>query len=160
MEIKIVFPDSSNEVEADSSKSKEGSESETSKSKKVYAHLPDGKVIQTDQSVKSGGQGSAPEPYMYFLSSIGTCAGIYILSFCQKNEIPTKNITLTQKHEFISEAPGKSKLGRIIIEINVPKEFPEKYYDAIIRVAEGCAVKKTIMDPPEFEIKTVIQNKS
>ena len=44
--------------------------------------------IRTDQCVDSGGEGSAPEPYDYFLASLATCAGIYVLGFCQKRDIP------------------------------------------------------------------------
>ena len=124
--------------------------------KRVDAQYSD-VTIKTDQSVKSGGDGSAPEPYMYFLSSIGTCAGIYVLSFCQNRSIPTDGIKLVQHHEFVSPAPGKSRLSKITIDIVVPPDFPQQYYDALIRVAEQCTVKKTIMDPPEFEIKTKVE---
>ncbi|MBF0321255.1 MAG: OsmC family protein [Nitrospirae bacterium] len=113
-------------------------------------------VIATDQPIKYGGEGSAPTPFNYFLASIGTCAGIFVLSFCQKNSIPTEGITLEQTHEYITEGPGKSKLAKIIIDIKVPPDFPEKYYDAIVRVADQCAVKKTIMEQPQFEVKTVV----
>ncbi|MBF0520736.1 MAG: OsmC family protein [Nitrospirae bacterium] len=115
-----------------------------------------GFLVQTDQSVKNGGAGTAPEPFMYFLSSIGTCAGIYVLGFCQKNNISTENISLVQRNEFAPDEGGKMRLSRVSIDIQVPPDFPEKYYDAIIRVADLCAVKKTIMSPPEFDIKTVV----
>jgi putative redox protein len=124
--------------------------------KKVDAHYGD-VVIRTDQSVKSGGDGSAPEPYMYFLASIGTCAGIYVLSFCQSHDIPTDGVKIIQHHEFTSPAPGKSRLSKISLDLVVPSDFPQHYYDAIIRVSEQCAVKKAIMDPPEFEIKTIVE---
>lgn len=48
-------------------------------------------------------------------------------------------------------------LTKIILEIIVPPEFPEKYHKALIKVVDQCAVKKTIMNPPQFEIKTVVQ---
>ncbi|MBF0515502.1 MAG: OsmC family protein [Nitrospirae bacterium] len=113
-------------------------------------------VIATDQAVKYGGDGSAPEPFKYFLASIGTCAGIFVLSFCQKNSIPTEGITLEQSHEYVTEGQGKSRLAKITIDIKVPLDFPEKYYDAIVRVADQCAVKKAIMEQPQFEVKTVV----
>ena len=49
--------------------------------KVVTAHL-NGKTIMTDQSVRNGGGGTAPEPFELFLASIDTCAGIYVKSFC------------------------------------------------------------------------------
>jgi ribosomal protein S12 methylthiotransferase accessory factor len=41
--------------------------------KKVIAQMGD-KLIATDQSVESGGEGSAPEPFTLFLASLATCA--------------------------------------------------------------------------------------
>ena len=45
-------------------------------------------------------------------------------------------------------------IGTIQLEIQVPPEFPEKYYDALVRSAEQCAVKKHFENPPQFEIFT------
>lgn len=114
-------------------------------------------IVQTDQSVKDGGEATAPSPYEYFLASIGTCAGIYVLSFCAKREIPTESISLIQRHEYKQLEGGKEVLEKIIVDIIVPPTFPEKYYQALIRVADQCAVKKTIINPPQFEIRTIVQ---
>lgn len=114
----------------------------------VHGHL-----IRTDQPVAAGGEGSAPEPFTYFLSSIGTCAGIYVLGFCQARNIPTDGIKLTQRVEFDRE---KHRLSRVAIDIHLPPSFPDKYRDAVRRAAETCAVKRAILDPPEFAIETKV----
>ena len=44
---------------------------------------------------KNGGDGSAPEPFDLFLASLATCAGIYVLGFCQKRNIPHDGVRLT-----------------------------------------------------------------
>ena len=123
--------------------------------KKVNAEV-NGMVIPTDQPKLQGGDGSAPSPFVHFLASFGTCAGLYVLSFCQERKIPTDNITLTERLEYTTE-DGKSTLSKIILDINVPPDFPEKYHKALIKVADQCAVKKTMMNPPQFEITTVVQ---
>ncbi len=56
-----------------------------------------GFVIKTDQPVYSGGDGSAPAPFDLFLASIATCAGIYVLFFCQKRGIPTEKAAVVMK---------------------------------------------------------------
>ena len=121
--------------------------------KVITAHLKD-HIIKTDQSLKSGGQNSAPAPYDLFLASIGTCAGIYVKSFCDQRDIPSENITIIQSVEFDSQTrlPGNIKL-----DIQLPADFPEKYKSAVINAAELCAVKKTINNPPKFEIITSIK---
>ena len=108
-------------------------------------------TVRTDQPRDEGGEGSAPEPFMYFLSSLVTCAGIYVVGFCQARDIPTEGITLVQDHAF-DEKTGK--LLGVRMEIQVPASFPEKYRKALERVAGLCAVKRVIENPPPFEIET------
>lgn len=121
--------------------------------KKVNVDL-NGYTIATDQRVADGGDGTAPAPYELFLSSIGACAGIYVLGFCQSRGLPTEGIELEQNMMW---DPIRQKMGKIKIDIKVPAEFPEKYYDALVKTASLCAVKKTIQDPPEFEVVTSIK---
>lgn len=119
--------------------------------KKVNAEM-NGVVIPTDQPVEEGGEGTAPSPFTYFLASLGTCAGIYVLSFCQQRGITTEGMLLTQQMEFSVDDGGKKKLSRLTLDILLPPGFPEKYRNAIVKTAELCTVKKVIMDPPEFVI--------
>ncbi len=121
---------------------------------KVNAEI-NSRIIPTDQPVEGGGGGSAPSPFDYFLASLGTCAGIYVLSFCQQRQIATEGLSLTQRMEFAIAKDGKKKLSKVAIEITLPPGFPEKYRNAIIKTAGLCSVKKVIMDPPEFEITAI-----
>ena len=107
-------------------------------------------VIKTDQPVKDGGEGSAPEPFQLFLMSIATCAGIYALDFCQAREIETNDMMLTMNCELDLSGRVYQKLS---IDLRLPAEFPEKYKKAIVRTMDLCTVKKHIINPPEFEIK-------
>jgi ribosomal protein S12 methylthiotransferase accessory factor len=123
--------------------------------KKVNAEI-DGMVIPTDQPRKYGGEGSAPTPYDHFLASIGTCAGIYVLSFCEERKISTDRISLVERFE-VEKKGDKVVLTKIILEVIIPPEFPEKYHNALIKVIDQCAVKKTIMNPPKFAIRTIVK---
>lgn len=120
--------------------------------KRVDAELA-GRLIQTDQHPDAGGEGGAPEPFSLFLASIGTCAGIYVLGFCQARGLPTEGIRLTQRGVF---DPATRALGRVEIDIHLPPTFPEKYRAALIRAADRCAVKKAIQAQPEFAVRTVL----
>ncbi len=116
--------------------------------KVVTAHSH-GHIIKTDQSVSNGGQNTAPSPFELFLASIGTCSGIYVKSFCDNRHIATDNIKIIQTVEFDEETglPVNIKL-----DIKLPPDFPDKYKEAVISVAELCKVKKSIASPPAFEI--------
>ena len=113
----------------------------------------DGFEIETDQEVDSGGEGSAPEPFDLFLASIATCAGIYVLSFCQRRKIPHEGVRLVQSWERDEKT---RRLTTIRIAIEVPPDFPEKYHAPLIRAANQCAVKKTMESPPVVDVKTVV----
>ena len=106
-------------------------------------------TIPTDQPPVA----SAPTPFAVFLSSIGTCAGIYVLGFCRQRGLPTEGIRLVQRMEM---DPFSHLVGTISLDIQVPSTFPEKYRDALIRSAEQCAVKKHLEQPPKFAVTTSV----
>lgn len=120
--------------------------------KKVNANYR-GMVIRTDQPEEAGGEGSAPAPFDLFLASIGTCAGIYIKSFCDQRGIPTENIRIYQSLKYDM---NKQMIGEINLDINLPSDFPEKYKDAVINVANLCAVKKHLLDPPQINVQIAV----
>jgi putative redox protein len=118
--------------------------------KVVTAHTQ-GHAIRTDQPLDNGGGNTAPAPYDLFLASIGTCAGIYVKSFCDNRNIPTEGVKILQSYVWNKETglPLNIKL-----DIKLPAGFPEKYKASLIHVADLCKVKKTIASPPVFEIVT------
>ncbi|HSL42997.1 MAG TPA: OsmC family protein [Anaerolineales bacterium] len=117
---------------------------------KVAAHF-DSFTVQTDQPPHGGGEGSAPMPFDLFLSSIGTCAGIYVLGFCRKRNIPLEGIRIIER---VHHNDATGMVDKIDLEIQVPPSFPKEYYSALVRSAELCKVKKTLEQPPQFEIVT------
>ena len=118
---------------------------------RVAAHLKT-MTIPTDQP-QPHGEESAPAPFDLFLASIGTCAGIYVLNFCRKRDIPTEEVRIVQRM-VIDESVGMTT--KVELEIQIPQNFPEKYHEALIRSANQCAVKKHIENPPEFETYTMV----
>lgn len=104
-------------------------------------------TVKTDQPPAA----TAPTPFATFLASIGTCAGIYVLGFCQQRGLPTQGIRIIQR---MQSNPFTGLVGKIELEIQLPPDFPEKYAPAVIRAAELCAVKKHFEQPPQFEITT------
>jgi ribosomal protein S12 methylthiotransferase accessory factor len=102
-------------------------------------------TVKTDQPPQS----SAPTPFATFLASIGTCAGIYVLGFCQQRGLPSEGIQILQR---MHSDPFTGAVDKIDLEIQVPPSFPEKYKDALVRTAELCAVKKHFEKPPQFEV--------
>jgi len=113
--------------------------------------------ITTDQSIKAGGEASAPEPFDLFLASMAACAGIYALNFCQSRNIPTEGLALGMEWDRDTQKPLEAKVR---YRLTLPTGFPDKYRSSITRAMELCAVKKHIQTPPEFTIEIVEQKKA
>lgn len=116
---------------------------------RVDAHFR-GFTIPTDQPPTA----SAPMPFDLFLAAIGTCAGIYVLGFCQQRGISTDGIHIVQRTH---SNPTTGMVDAIDLDIIVPPTFPQKYYDSLIRSAELCKVKKHLEKPPVFTITTKVE---
>ncbi len=116
--------------------------------KKVAAQWH-GFEIMTDQPAASGGDGSAPSPFDLFLASLGTCAGIFVLGFVQSRGLPTEGLKIIQSMDWDQAA---HRMRKIAFRVVLPAGFPEKYKGAVVKAAEQCLVKRTLHDPPEFEI--------
>ncbi len=106
-------------------------------------------TVATDQPPVA----SAPTPFAVFLSSIGTCAGIYVLGFCRQRGLPADDIRIVER---VHSNAYNGMVEKIDLEIQVPPSFPEKYRSSLIHSAELCAVKKHLENPPKFEITTQV----
>ena len=112
-------------------------------------------VVRTDQPVYAGGGGTAAAPFDLFLVSIGTCAGLYAKQFCTQRDIDSEDLAVRLVTE---RDPERRRIGKIRIEIDLPTGFPEKYKAAIRRAVDSCAVKRHIMEAPEFEVEVAMRD--
>ncbi len=120
--------------------------------KKVDAEY-NGFTVNTDQSAKNGGDASAPSPFDLFLASIGTCAGIFVLSFLQERKIPFDGTNLELHFE---RDQSTHIVQNITIDINLPANFPHKYKDAVKSTVQLCSVKKHLAQAPSFDLNVNI----
>ncbi len=108
-------------------------------------------VVPTDQPVDNGGDDSAPTPYETFLASIGACVGVTVQGFCAKRGLAFEGIRVVQRNHFGDDGI----LAGADIDVELPPDFPEKYREAVLRVAGQCSVKRAIAAQPRFEVRAV-----
>ena len=109
-------------------------------------------LVRTDQPLDNGGEDTAPSPFEHFLAAIGTCAGIFVQGFCAKRGLPTEGIRILERPSYAADGT----LSGVDLDIQVPPSFPEKYREALVRVADQCSVKKAIQAQPRFQVRTVV----
>lgn len=109
-----------------------------------------GFTVETDQSERGGGEGSAPQPFDLFLASLGTCAGYYALRFLESRDLDSRGLHVTLEPV---RDPDTKRLATLRMDVEVPESFPKKYERALVRSMGQCAVKKVMEDPPAFEVR-------
>src|SRR5512141_1149628 len=92
-----------------------------------------GFTVRSDQPEGGGGANSAPSPFDLFLASLGTCAGFFALRFCQERGIDAADLKVGLDFE---RNPAEKRITKIRIEVGLPRQFPEKYRQAIIRTID------------------------
>ena len=112
-----------------------------------------GHMVRTDQPVQGGGENTAPSPFALFAASLGTCAGIFVVGFCQKRGLSTEGIRIVERLHHGEDGT----LTGVDLDIEIPAGFPEKYRDALVRVADQCSVKRAIQAQPAFQVRTVVK---
>ncbi len=71
------------------------------------------------------------------------------MNFCSERGISSEGLGLELHTRF---NPESRMIDKMTIQINLPPGFPDKYRETVKKVANLCAVKKHILNPPEFEI--------
>ena len=92
---------------------------------------------------------SALEPLDLFFVSLGLCVGKYVLEFCRPRNIPHERARVVLRTEWCK---SKKMHTKVMIDITLPREFPAKYRNAVMRTVDLCSVKKHIINPPTFEV--------
>jgi putative redox protein len=107
-----------------------------------------GHTVRTDQPAPAGGD-TGPSPFDLFLASIGTCMGFYALRFCQERDLPTDGLAFTLDPQ---RSADKKRVETLHIALRLPRGFPGKYEQPILRAVDHCAVKRHVLEPPVFEL--------
>jgi ribosomal protein S12 methylthiotransferase accessory factor len=118
--------------------------------RRVEAELG-GHRVRTDQPRDLGGEDGAPSPFQLFLASIATCAGVFVQGFCARRDLDPSGIRIRMRPAY----DPAGVLASAELDIELPPGFPEKYRDALVRVADQCSVKKAIQAQPRFAVRAV-----
>ena len=88
---------------------------------------------------------SGLEPLDLFFVSLGLCAGKYVMEFCRTRDMPYEEAKILLRTQWDE---GKKMHTQVLIDIQLPNEFPERYKKAVIKAVNLCSVKKHIFTPP------------
>ncbi len=98
------------------------------------------------------GKGGDPEAYGPFdllLCGLGCCTGYAVMEFLLERGLAVAGAGLRISAE---RSEKTHLLENVSIDIRVPRGFPAKYEDAIVRAAKTCPVKDQLGIVAEFRV--------
>lgn len=104
-------------------------------------------TVSTDQPIRYKGDGSAPNPFDYFLASSALCAAYFVKVYCLARDIPTEGIRLSQNNRIDPDHRYKQSFH---IQVEVPEGLSEHHRKGILTAIDRCAVKRVIENGPRF----------
>lgn len=109
-------------------------------------------TVTTDQPIRYKGDGSAPNPFDYFLASSALCAAYFVKVYCLERDLPTEDIRLSQNNSIDPENRYKQTFQ---IQVELPDGLSDDHRKGILSAIDRCAVKRVIEGPPEFTVEIV-----
>ncbi len=106
-------------------------------------------VVRVDQKVADGGADSGPTPTELFVAGLAACVGYSARRFLARHELPAAGLSVTARS---TGAAKPARVGRIQVEIALPRDFPPERGAALLAVASHCSVHSSLKQPPEVEV--------
>lgn len=98
-------------------------------------------------------EGSRPSAFDLFVASIGLCASANVFAFMRSRNFDMA-CTKIILHKFENEQKGM--IDNFTFEVRIPRSLPEKYRKAVVRALDACAVKRHIVETPEFNVEVTL----
>jgi uncharacterized OsmC-like protein len=109
-----------------------------------------GHKVAVDQPPQGGGTDRAPMPLELLPTALGTCVALFVQQFLAARGL---DATGMEVQVFTAAAANPHRIGQFGVTVSVPKGIPDKYRDAVKRVAESCTVHHTLSHQPEIAVE-------
>ena len=110
-----------------------------------------GHEITSDLSAKDGGRDAGPSPAELLASSLGACIAMMVQGYCTRHGYDGDvAVSLTME---LADKP--KRIGRIVVDLELPSGIPEDRMGAIRQVALRCPIHETLKCPPGVDIDIV-----
>jgi uncharacterized OsmC-like protein len=109
-----------------------------------------GHTVITDQPIEDGGGDAGMTPVELFIGSLSTCVGYFVSRYCARHNIATDGLAIEVDWDY-AEQPHR--VGEIRLRLILPTDPTEEQQQALLRVAQGCTVHRSLEIPPKVKIE-------
>lgn len=109
-----------------------------------------GHALTVDMSKEEGGGDKGLNPVELLAGSLGACIAIMVQTYCDRHGYGDVSASLT-----LELADDPKRVGSIVIDLELPKDFPEDRKPAVKRLAELCPVHETLKQMPAVDLEII-----
>lgn len=113
-------------------------------------HLPSGTTLVADAPVDNHGRGESFSPTDLVATALGSCMLTYIGLAADKHAWDVVGTKISVKKEMVADP--LRRIGRLIVDITLPREFDDKEMKILTNAVTTCPVKLSISDRIEVPI--------
>ncbi len=113
-------------------------------------HLPSGSTLVADAPVDNHGRGESFSPSDLVATALGACMLTYIGLAGDKHGWDVVGTKISVKKEMVADP--LRRIGRLIVDITLPREFDDKEMKILTNAVTTCPVKLSVSDRIEVPI--------
>ena len=108
-----------------------------------------GHKVISDMPSEEGGSNDGPRPTELLVGAFGACIGMAVSRYCQTIKFEGEiSVYLTYQ---LADKP--KRISNIVIDLELPDDFPENRISAIQKVIDACPVHGTLTNPPQIDVE-------
>lgn len=105
-------------------------------------------IVDLPPQLKGTDKGLTPPEL--FVASLASCVGMYVQMYLSGQGLPSDGFKIVAKYEDAEDKPAR--IGRIGLNIVLPKGLPEEHKRPLMQMAHQCKVHNSICNLPEIEM--------
>jgi uncharacterized OsmC-like protein len=109
-----------------------------------------GHTLTVDMSKEEGGVDEGMNPVELLASSLGVCICIMVQTYCDSHGYTDGDVAASLTLQI---AADPKRVGNIVIDLELPSDFPEDKKSAVKRLAELCPVHETLKQMPTVDLE-------
>jgi putative redox protein len=106
-----------------------------------------GHEILSDQPLDNGGNDAGMTPPEWFLASLGSCAGFYVVKYLQTRGLNAAGLSIDVSAKKTTDSPAR--LDDIEIRLSLPIILDNHHQQGLRKAVEVCIVHNTLMHTPK-----------
>ncbi|MBZ5610726.1 MAG: OsmC family protein [Acidobacteriia bacterium] len=110
-----------------------------------------GHQVLSDQPSDNEGTDAAMTPPELFLSSLGACAAYYAEEYLRARALPDEGFEI---HLSAVKGDKPVRITKVRMDVIAPG-LNQRHRDGILRAVDACLLEKTLVKPPELEVKVI-----